>query len=258
MSRPEIYYGELTDGPVIVNTREGEFDYPSGESNVYTRYRGEGGVALSSFWRKLLFGWKFDGTLLLFSGYPTEHSRIMFHRRVQDRLKTLAPFLVFDEDPYITAVDGRLYWIVDAYTRSSYYPYSQPFAAFEQIQSATGALRIGERTGRTPGRRQLRAQLREGGGRRLHGQRRPLRIRCRGSDSRTWQRVLPGVFKPAASMPGGCGRTCVTRRTFCLAQGLIFAKYHMSDPAVFYNQEDLWVRATEKHYGTSSRWNPIT
>jgi hypothetical protein len=82
LSRPEIYYGELTDGPVIVNTREEEFDYPSGESNVYTRYRGDGGVALSSFWRKLLFGWKFDGTLLLFSGYPTEDSRIMFHRRV--------------------------------------------------------------------------------------------------------------------------------------------------------------------------------
>ena len=248
LSRPEIYYGELTDGPVIVNTREEEFDYPRGESNVYTRYSGDGGVALSSFWRKLLFGWKFDGTLLLFSGYPTQDSRIMFHRRVQDRLNTLAPFLVFDEDPYIAAVDGRLFWIVDAYTRSSYYPYSQPFAAYEQIRFRDGSSRIGERTvahlaGANYVRNAVKAVVDAFTG----------RVDFYVFDAedpiiRTWQRILPGVFKPAASMPEGLRAHVRYPQDFLLAQGLIFAKYHMSDPAVFYNQEDLWVRATEKHY----------
>ena len=106
LERPEIYYGELTDDAVVVNTREAEFDYPQGETNVYTRYAGVGGVQLSNFWRKLLFGWKFDGTVFLLSSYPNAESRIMFHRRVQDRVRELAPFLVFDEDPYIVSRGG--------------------------------------------------------------------------------------------------------------------------------------------------------
>ena len=103
VTRPEIYYGELTTEPVIVNTREAEFDYPSGDINVYTRYHGEGGVRLSNFWRKLLFGWKFDGSVFLFSSYPTSNSRVLFHRQISKRVAHLAPFLTFDADPYIVA-----------------------------------------------------------------------------------------------------------------------------------------------------------
>ena len=84
--RPEIYYGELTTEPVVVNTTEPEFDYPSGETNVYTHYEGDGGVVMSSFWRKFLFGWKFDGTVFLLSSYPTRESRVLYHRRIQDRV----------------------------------------------------------------------------------------------------------------------------------------------------------------------------
>jgi len=101
VNRPQIYYGELTDSHVLVNTSEKEFDYPKGEKNVYIRYPGEGGVLMNGLFRKFLFGWKFDGTRLFLSGYPKEDSRIQFHRQVQDRVKTLASFLVFDDDPYI-------------------------------------------------------------------------------------------------------------------------------------------------------------
>ncbi|MGD8310091.1 MAG: UPF0182 family protein, partial [Chromatiales bacterium] len=131
VTRPEIYYGELTEGPAVVNTEEKEFDYPAGERNVYVRYAGEGGVELGSLWRKFLFGWKFDGTRFLLSSYPGARSRVMFHRQIRERVATLAPFLELDRDPYLVLVDGRLYWIVDAYTTSDRYPYSEPFSARE-------------------------------------------------------------------------------------------------------------------------------
>ncbi len=146
VERPEIYYGELTTEPVVVNTSEPEFDYPSGEANMYTHYEGSGGVRLSSFWRKWLFGWKYDGTVFLLSSYPTSESRILYYRQVQERVRRVAPFLVFDEDPYIIAVDGRLKWIVDAYTSSSFYPYSQPFDSREYISLSEGQGSVGTRT----------------------------------------------------------------------------------------------------------------
>ncbi|NIT56184.1 MAG: UPF0182 family protein, partial [Aliifodinibius sp.] len=123
VTQPQIYYGELTNTHVIVNSTEEEFDYPSGDKNVYTRYSGDGGVQLSNLWRKFLFGWKFDGTRLFLSGYPTNESRILFHRQINERVKTLAPFLHFEDDPYIVLVEGELYWIIDAYTTSQYFPY---------------------------------------------------------------------------------------------------------------------------------------
>ena len=101
VKQPGIYYGELTDSYVIVNSDEPEFDYPSGEQNVNVKYNGKGGIQISNIWRKFLFGWKFDGTKFFFSTYPNSQSRIMFHRQIMDRVKTLAPFLEYDKDPYI-------------------------------------------------------------------------------------------------------------------------------------------------------------
>ena len=139
VKQPQIYYGELTDSYVIVNSDEAEFDYPSGEQNVDIKYPGKGGVQLSNLWRKFLFGWKFDGTKLFFSGYPNSESRIMFHRQIMDRVKTLAPFLEFDKDPYIVlGDDGKLYWMIDAYTTSNYFPYSETFKSTENISYKEG------------------------------------------------------------------------------------------------------------------------
>ncbi len=134
VKQPQIYYGELTDSYVIVNTDEPEFDYPSGEQNVNIKYPGTGGVQISNIWRKFLFGWQFDGTKFFFSGYPNSQSRIMFHRQIMDRARTLAPFLEYDKDPYIVlGKDGKLYWMIDAYTTSSYFPYSEVFHSTEKI-----------------------------------------------------------------------------------------------------------------------------
>ncbi len=246
VSRPEIYFGELTREPVIVNTLEAEFDYPSGESNVYTRYQGKGGVLLSNLWRKLIYGWKFDGTVLLLSSYPTPESRILFRRQIQQRVQALAPFLELDEDPYIAAVDGRLVWIIDAYTRSSYYPYSQPFDSREYIESREST--VGARTVvRLDGANYVRNAVKvvvdayEGS----------VDFYVFEPDDpiiRTWRRILPGLFRDRDAMPPGVRAHVRYPHDFLLTQGLIFTRYHMTDPAVFYNQEDLWVRATERHY----------
>ncbi|MGD8842693.1 MAG: UPF0182 family protein, partial [Gammaproteobacteria bacterium] len=250
VTRPQIYYGELTSDPVVVHSAEVEFDYPSGDKNRYIRYPGQGGVAIDSLWRKFLLGWKFDGTRLFLSGYPTGGSRIMFHRQIRDRVKQVAPFLTFDEDPYIVLVDGRLYWIIDAYTTSQYLPYSEPFSSREVVHYRDGA--------RSPGfSRRTAADL--NGVNYVRNSVKAVVDAFEGSvdlyvfDSddpviQVWQHVLPQVFKPAAAMPSGLRRHVRYPQDFLLMQGLVYAKYHMHDPDVFYNQEDLWVRATEKHY----------
>ncbi len=248
VSRPEIYYGELTREPVVTNTLEPEFDYPSGDTNIYTRYSGTGGVALSSFWRKFLFGWKFDGTVFLLSSYPTPESRVLFYRQVAERVQRLAPFLVFDEDPYIVAVDGRLKWIVDAYTSSSYYPYSQAFDSDEFVGLS-----------RDEDQARMRTVQRLDGANYVRNSVKAVIDAYDGSVDfyvfdeedpiiQVWQRTLPGLFKPRADMPASLVAHVRYPQDFLLAQGLIFTRYHMTDPDVFYNQEDVWVRATEKHY----------
>ncbi|MGI9325200.1 MAG: UPF0182 family membrane protein [Pseudomonadales bacterium] len=250
VTRPEIYYGELTYEPVIANTTEPEFDYPSGEANVYTRYQGRGGVALENFWRKFVFGWKFDGTVLLLSDYPTKESRVMYHRTVQERVRRIAPFLVFDKDPYIAAINGRLVWIVDAYTSSSYFPYSQAFDSREQIEARDSFQpQIGERTvqrlnGENYVRNSVKAVVDA-----YDGNVDLYVFEPEDPIIRSWRSALPGVFKDREAMPEAVRAHVRYPQDLLLVQGLIFAKYHMTDPEVFYNQEDLWVRATEKHYG---------
>lgn len=249
VTRPEIYYGELTDEPVVVNTREPEFDYPSGEANAYTRYAGSGGIVLDNFWRRLLFSWKLDGTLLLVSGYPTAESRVLMHRRIQDRVRRLAPFLVFDEDPYIVAVGGRLYWIMDAYTTSTYYPYSQPFDAREQIEFRSGPQpQLGARTVRRLDRRNYVRNAVKVVVDAYNGSVDFYVFEPDDPIVRAWRAAVPDLFKGREEMPEGLKAHVRYPQDFLLAQGLIFASYHMTDPAVFYNQEDVWVRATEKHY----------
>ena len=249
VKRPEIYYGELSRQPVVVNTRESEFDYPSGETNVYTKYQGNGGVLLSNWWRRFVFGWHFDGTVFFLSSYPTEESRVMYYRRIQEREEHLAPFLEFDKDPYIVAVDGRLKWIVDAYTSSSYYPYSQAFDSLEDANYADkGNLPTANRTvhaldGKNYVRNSVKAVVDAYDG--------DVQFYVFDEEDpiiQTWQRVLPHLFLPRSAMPESLQAHIRYPQDYLLAQGLMFASYHMLDPEVFYNQEDLWVRATEKHY----------
>lgn len=251
VEQPQIYYGELTDDPVVVNSQREEFDYPSGEENVYVRYAGEGGVELSDAWRKFLFGWKFDGTRFFLSSYPTADSRIMFHREVRERVGTVAPFLHLDQDPYIVLVNGRLYWIIDAYTTSEAFPYSARFSpsgpvAFDPRVTEGGALR-----GVNYVRNSVKAVVDAYSG--------AVQLYVFEPEDPligAWRRALPGLFSAAADMPEGLRAHVRYPADLLLTQGMVYAKYHMTNPDVFYNQEDLWVRATERHYDSVVEVDP--
>ncbi len=127
ISQPRIYFGELTNYYVIVDTLQKEFDYPLGQKNVFTRYRGKAGVPLNSYFRKVLFSMRFGDVNIVLSKYITNRSRILFHRNIEDRVRTIAPFLKYDSDPYIAVINGRLYWIIDAYTTLDDFPYSAKY-----------------------------------------------------------------------------------------------------------------------------------
>ncbi|MBT3979745.1 MAG: UPF0182 family protein [Bacteriovoracaceae bacterium] len=250
ITTPQIYYGELTREHVFTNSKEKEFDYPSGSKNIYTQYKGEGGVPISSIWRKFLFGWKFDGTRFLLSTYPTKNSRVLFHRQILKRVQILAPFLKFDSDPYIVLAKGKLHWIIDAYTTSKYYPYSQSFNRKENIDYSNGRLK----------RRIFATQADSLNG--ANYVRNSVKIVVDAYNGKVdfyafdlkdpivsvWRHIFPKLFKSKQSMPPELLSHVRYPVGLLAAQGVMYAKYHMTDPEVFYNQEDLWVRATEKYY----------
>lgn len=250
VTRPQIYYGELTHDPVVVNSDEEEFDYPSGEKNAYIHYPGSGGVLMNNLWRKFLFGWKFDGTRFLLSGYPNENSRVMFHRQVRERAKRIAPFLEFDEDPYIVLANGRMYWFIDAYTTSEYFPYSEPFSSSEFIEyrndNQTTAFTRRTATGLN-GKNYIRNSVKAVVDA-FDGSVDFYVFEPQDPVIQVWRQILPELFKNKEAMPEALRAHVRYPQDFLLAQGLVYAKYHMQEPDVFYNQEDLWVRATEKHY----------
>jgi uncharacterized membrane protein (UPF0182 family) len=250
IERPELYYGELSDHYVVVNSKEKEFNYPSGEKNIYTHYEGQGGVQISNFWRKVLYGWKYGGTRFLFSGYPSRDSRIMMYRQIEERARALAPFLHLDDDPYVVIVEGRLYWILDAYTSSQHFPYSEPFSTFQT---------------RIDGHRFNPRDSYDLAGSRLHGQnylRNAVKVVIDAYSGETdfyifeeddplvqvYDKIFPDLLKSKEEMPAALMKHVRYPAGMLLIQGLVYAKYHMTDPTVFYNQEDLWVRATEKYY----------
>ena len=250
VKQPRIYYGELTDEYVIVNSDEEEFDYPSGSQNVYNKYDGKGGVELSNFWRKLIYSQKMGGSQLLLSTYPNEKSRILFQRNIIERIAQLAPFLKFEDDPYIVNADGKLYWMIDGYTTSEYYPYSESYSHVEQIQYNQGNLP----------RNSFSNQNSFGTANYI---RNSVKITVDAYDGsvnfyifdeedpiiKVWANIFPDMFKPRSEMPKTLESHIRYPVDYLMAQGMVYAKYHMTDPAVFYNQEDLWVPATENYYG---------
>lgn len=247
VSEPRIYYGESTGSHVIVNSREKEFDYPSGRQNIYNRYSGSGGVVLKNIWRKLIYSWKFDGIRLLLSEYPTKESRILFRREIRERVETLAPFLTLDQDPYIVLDQGRLYWILDAYTTSARYPYSEPFKPERAVGNMGWQRSETNGLSRFYGANYVRNSVKcvidaYNGSVDLYvfDPKDPL--------IRVWQKIFPDLFKSRDQMPDSLAAHVRYPSDMLLLQGLVYAKYHMTDPQVFYNQEDLWVRATEKYY----------
>ncbi len=216
---PRLYFGGGDQGYVIVKGSVPEFDYPKGKDNVYTTYSGRDGVAVGSVARRSLFAWQFDDPNILLTGYITDQSRILFHRNIQDRVRTIAPFLSLDHDPYIVASEGRLFWIQDAYTTSSWFPYAQPGISdgSNYIRNAVKVV-IDAYSGT---------------------------VDLYVSDPadpilQTYQRIFPGLFKPLEAMPKDLRQHIRYPEDLFLIQAQLYRAFHMDAPEVFYNREDLW------------------
>jgi uncharacterized membrane protein (UPF0182 family) len=218
VTRPEIYYGELANPYVVVKTNAQELDYPSGDENVYAKYAGSGGVPIHSFWRKLIFSARHATLRILLSNDINRESRIMYYRQIQERVQKIAPFLTLDRDPYLVIAEGgRLYWIIDAYTTSEYYPYSQPTS------------RLGNYI-----RNSVKAVVDAYNG----------TVNLYLSDPedpvvRAYGHAFPGLFQPLQALPEDLRAHIRYPQDLFEIQARIYATYHMQDPQVFYNKEDL-------------------
>ena len=228
ITRPEIYFGEATGNYVIVNTTEDEFDFPSGDQNVYSRYRGPDGVRLGGLLRRMIFASHFGSTPILISSALSPESRILFRRSIADRAQMLAPMLSYDDDPYPVIADGHVVWLYDAFTWSNRFPYSEPGLDAEPIWGLnyirnSVKVAIDAYTGETEF------------------------YVVDPSDPliRTYQSIFPDLFTPGEQMSASLREHWRYPEQLFLIQADIYAAYHMQDPRVFYNQEDLWQTPTE-------------
>jgi hypothetical protein len=219
ITRPEIYYGEVSNEYALVRTRSQELDYPSGDQNVYANYRGQGGVALSSWLRKLAFAARFGEIKIVLSNDLTADSRIMIYRTVTERVREIAPFFHFDRDPYLViTAEGRLLWLLDGYTTTDRYPYSDPVRGIGNYIRNSVKVTIDAYTGAV------------------------LFYLADDTDPivRVYAAAFPGLLKPLAEMPEDVRRHIRYPEDFFAIQARKYATYHMEDPQVFYNKEDLW------------------
>ena len=217
ISQPAIYYGELPNDHVFVNTKTEEFDYPRGDDNVFATYQGEGGVRLSNPFRRLMFAIRFRSTDTLFSPNLTADTRVMLYRKIADRVERIAPFLTYDPDPYINISDERLMWMQDVYTTSSRYPYATNARGLNYIRNAV-KVTIDAYNGTTT----------------FHI------VDPTDPIAQTVAKMFPGLLQPLETMAEDMRtRLRYPQQIFAL-QASMFATYHMLNPAVFYNREDQW------------------
>lgn len=219
VSRPQIYFGELANDFVFTGTRQREFDFPSGEENIYTAYAGAGGVPVGNVLRRAILAMHFGSSKILLSGDITDSSRILYHRNIVDRIKTALPFLRLDRDPYlVVADDGTLKWIQDAYTETSRYPYS--FQAPDNSTYMRNSVKvIVDAYDGT-----ISAYI--------SAPNDPL--------VQTWAKVFPGVFQPLDSLRADLRAHLRYPDELFRMQANLYTTYHMDDPEEFYHREDQW------------------
>ena len=218
VDRPSLYFGELSNEYVIVNTDTDEFHYPEGDDNVSTRYDGAGGVPLSSMLRRLLFAAQFRAYEILVSSQLGGDSRILYHRNIRERVSTIAPFLNFDDDPYLVITEGRLVWMIDAYTISGNYPYATPAA--NGINYIRNAVKIVVDA--------------------YDGDATFYLADAEDPIARTLRAIFPDLLQPLEAMPEDLRRHIRYPEGLFSLQTAIYSTYHMTNPAVFYNREDQW------------------
>ncbi len=228
VTRPEIYFGEMTNTDVYVKTRQKEFNYPQGATNNLTSYEGKGGIVLGSWLRRIMIAFdENDLAKLPFSDDVNADSRLLMRRNIRDRVAALAPFLTFDPDPYIVlGDDGRLSWILDGFTLSDSYPYSSHYRLDDNF---------------------------------INYMRNSVKVVIDAYDGTTtfyvfdtedpiiaaYRRIFPGLFKDASAMPPGLRKHVRYPELLLKLQAEVYGLYHMTDPEAFYNREDLWTIATE-------------
>ena len=219
VTRPEIYYGELSNEYVIVGSKVPEFSYPTASGNINTTYTGRGGVPIGSFAAKALFAARFKSDKILLSSDITDKSRILYYRNINERVRTIAPFLRYDSDPYMVVNKaGGLTWIIDAYTYSDRLPYSKPVRGGIDYMRNSVKVTVDAYDG-------------------------TVRFYAIDPDdvlAKVYARIYPDLFKPLTSLPEDLRRHLRYPHQFLQLQAAIFASYHMTDPKVFYNKENLW------------------
>ncbi|MEJ2588052.1 MAG: UPF0182 family protein [Deltaproteobacteria bacterium] len=237
VARPAIYYGEKTAGYRIVATGVKEFDYPKGNKNVYADYKGDGGIPLDSFLKRVLFAWSESDINILLTSYLEPRSRIQIWRRIHERVSKIVPFLKLDNDPYLALSEGKLYWIQDAYTVSSDFPYSEPHKSkLGSPNYIRNSVKVVEDT--------------------YNG---VVRFYIMDPDDpvlQVYRRAFPGVFRDLSELPGDLKRHLRYPEDLFTIQADMYKTYHMTDPQVFYNQEDLWTSSEEKYAGSSIPMQP--
>ncbi len=228
VTRPEIYFGEMTNTDVYVKTHQKEFNYPQGQSDNYSTYEGTGGIVMGGFMRRALLAFdRGDLAKVPFSDDITADSRLLMRRTVRDRVAALAPFLIFDSDPYIVVGnDGHLSWIIDAFTSSATYPYSS--------QSDLGGLAVNYM------RNSVKAVVDAYNGSvtfYIFDDADPILA--------AWRGIYPGLFKDASAMPASLRAHVRYPELLLSLQADVYGLYHMTDPEVFYNREDQWTVAAQ-------------
>ncbi len=232
ITRPEIYFGELTNDYVIVNTDEQEFDYPNGNENSYSTYKGKAGIKLNLL-NRILFSVREGSMKLLVSSNVNSDSRIIINRNIKDRVEKLMPYLSYEKDPYMTVVNGKLYWIVDAYTTSSYYPYSEPYSG--EVGSTNYI------------RNSVKVVVDA-----YNGDTTFYVVDQDDPVARTYQKIYPTLFKDVKAMPEGIRKHIRYPNSLLKIQAGVYTKYHMDQVKVFYQDEDLWDIA-HQIYGTEEK-----
>ena len=231
---PSLYFGELSNEYVIARTRAREFHYPKGDDNVFIDYAGSGGVVLDSLLKKLLFATYFRSYQILLSDDITAESRLIFDRQIRRRVSKIAPFLTYDEDPYLVVSDGRLFWIQDAYTTTGRYPYSTEAArAVNYIRNSVKVVVDA-----------------------YHGTTTFYLANAEDPLIRTLQAVFPDLLKPLDEMPADLRRHVRYPEGIFNLQAAVYSTYHMTSPAIFYNKEDQWEVPSIERGGESIRMEP--
>ena len=232
MTRPEIYFGEMTDQFIVVGTTDGEFGYAEEGTDKITYYKGEDGVELS-FIRRLLYAVKFGKPILIFSDQITGESRILYHRNIAERVKKAAPFLQLDSNAYPIIAEGKIYWLIDAYTLSNQYPYSQPAGGFNYIRNSAKVVVDA-----------------------YDGDVSIYKFDENDPIIKAWEGVFPGLIKSRGEFPSYLENHIRYAVDYFEVQSAMLRTYHMTNPIDFYNRENVWEIAVEKYAGSEVRVEP--